>query len=131
MSKWRGVSFAKAIADLTTAYASGWVSGWIDIGDAKEALLKFIYTHADATTVDFKVEVEDIDGTVGFELWRPSGLTLILDEVKAATSALPKTPAGFGVIVPTISFRRFRVRLKHTGGSGTNRMSMDVLAGDG
>jgi len=126
-TKWKEASYALAATDLLTDYTSTnyWVTGWIDVGSATEACLQFTYVQDDATTVEMKIQTEQGADTDGFDVWRVSGSGVAaLDEIQ-----MPAADTTFSLFIECVSYKRFRVLAKHTGGTGDNSLAVEVLAG--
>jgi len=113
---------------VTTAYASGWVTSWIDPGLAWFARMLLFVTKADATTIELLLEVEDVDGTDGYETWRISSGAASKDEV-TLTAADLGTTHRIALQVDVSDVRRLRLRAKKTGGSGTVTLTAGVVTG--
>jgi len=123
----RPVTVLKAAAALTSAY-TGWESAFIDVGTARTLNLLLTVVKADATSVEFQVEVDGTGGSTGYKLTRVSSGTATLAPVTILASGLAATDTiQLSVLVADVG--TVKLSAKITGGVGAPTLAAAYILG--
>lgn len=116
----------KTADELTDAYASGWASGLVNVGDAEFARLRLTIVKDDATSIELRFKVEDQAGTQGFKSFKVAEGVASLDESQIVAADLEATDY-VAIDLDLRGVRKLAVEAKKTGGSGTVTLAADIL----
>lgn len=117
-------------ATIVTTTITDWVSDWLDVSDAEEAIFMFTIVKGDATSFTFTLEEEDATGTTGFRTQRVSSGSAADDTLTVTASSLAATDY-VAVPVQVRGVARVRVKAIKTGGSGSPTIALKATAGAG
>lgn len=130
--KSRDATVLKAAAALTDTYTDGWVSEWSDLqipgGHATHARLLLDVVKDGATTIELKAEVEDFDGSAGYEVFKIANGDAAVDEIALTCSELGAAH-GVAFALLVADARRIRFRAKRTGGDSGTTLAASLLLG--
>ena len=115
---------ALAVTALTAAYAAGWETAFVAVGDAKKVRFLLTLVKADATTLEYRLVVEDETGTTDYIELDADGSV-----ERALTLANVPDPVSLSVQYDVTDARRVKLQAKITGGAGAPTMAADVIFG--
>lgn len=126
----RAVDITPDTDELTTAYASGWVSQAIEIPGVSQLTLRLTKAGAAPTSVELYGEIGDYDADEAVDAdWFAvkavaDGVSDGNDEVSVLNADIP---GAIGYSIPEAYKVRFRA--KRTGGDGTTALGLSIQGG--